>query len=215
MYRSQISGILLVAYSCLMALFALLWHFLLPYNGNIENYLMMIKDPNWFAVNMCGWLGTLTGIFALMLFTQRVYKGLAKIGKLGVFLVFVAFLLHFCLVTWELVIFPVLAQTEASEFVISQGLIMKSPMALVVYSLFSLCFSLGFVFLGIALVKLKIYNKIFIIGLMLGAFLYAFAVAFGGYIGLMVFLVYLTGIAHIGIKNLKLKEQNGTDNKAS
>jgi len=201
MKNSKKTGVLLITYAFLMALFALLWHFLLPFNGSIDNYLGMIKNPNWVLVNLCGWVGIFIGILAFMAFTQQTYEHLTKIGRFGIYFVFTAFLLHFCLVSWELVVFPVLAETDATAFLISEAVILKSPVAIVVYSLFSLSFSLGFILLGLSLIKLKRYHIVFVSAMMLGSLIYAFAVAFGGYVGLIAFLIYVSGIAHIGIKS--------------
>ncbi len=197
------TGILFILYAAFLLIFAYGWHFGLPYYGTLDNYITMIQSNNWIMINLIGWIGILFGVFALFFLYGDMAANLKLTGNIGFIAVIVSFLIHLCLVSWEAFIWPVLAYDEQARLLIQNGVLIKSPQIIILYSLFSLTFLTGFILLGIALIKARFFSKPLVLLTITGSFLYSFAVAIGGYAGLIAFTVYLAGIMGLGIVIVK------------
>ncbi len=196
------SGILLMVYATMMLAFACLWHFALPFHGDLANYRDMVSHEYWPLINTIGWIAVPIGIFAIVSLHHSHEKNVGWSGRSGFILVISAFFIHGCLLSWETFIWPEIADNIKAVFLITEGVFLQSRSIVLLYSLFSLTFALGFVLLGTAWLKTRLFPKAAVIMIMAGASIYALAVAFGGYTGLIAFTMYLTGLFYIGLFNL-------------
>ena len=191
-------GILLMVYAALMLMFAYLWHFALPFEGKLENYPAMLAHDQWFVIYAIGWTAVPIGMLALISLHGKYSNPLSLPGTIGFVLVFLGFFIQGCLLSWEAFLWPIVGNESRSAFLIQEAVFIKSPPVAALYISFSIAFSVGFVLLGYAWMKAKLFPKAAVIMVMLGAFVYSFAVAFGGWVGLIAFTIYLFGILSLG-----------------
>jgi hypothetical protein len=195
----SLSGMLCIVYSVIMLIGICLWYFVLPYNGSIENYSVMILDDNWVIINIILWLGTGIGIFIFFSLLYSVKQKIKKIGKAGLVLIIIAFLIQFSLYSWEAFIFPELIKINQIKDAISNGIVISSNSINMLFGCFSLFYISGFLLFGISSIKNKVFPLYSILLIITGSAIYSFSFVFGGYVGLLSFSLYLAGIFWIGI----------------
>ena len=165
------AGILLLAFWYLYAL-------LLPYQKLDNTLSILVADRHWVLVNILGVTGSLIGLFGLMGIYLKDPEALGVVGMWGFCLAFLGTTLFTATLMWDTIIWPILVGHDPAllDF---QGPIYSSITFVPYFIISGVIYSLGYVVLGVAMVKSGIYPVWVSVFIAVGAPLFGLGAMFG------------------------------------
>ncbi len=170
----------------------------LPIGDATDNFQNLILDANWTALNLIGLVSCLLLCLGLPGIYMAHYKHLKMLGFVGLLLACAGLVLFTAIQYYETFIWPAAAEVHP-EMVRAQG-VLVSGHTLVVGGLLVSGFilGLGFIVLGVAALRTKMYPAIPIWFLMIGAVVFGNGILFSlRTIGL---LFFSSGIIWISVR---------------
>lgn len=165
------AGILLLAFWYLYAL-------LLPYQKLTTTLSILVKDSNWVFVNLLGVLGSIAGLVGLIGIYLHAADDIGSTGMIGFLTAFIGTALLTVPLVWDTILWPILTNHDASLLDFS-GPLYTSKTFVPFFILAGLVYSIGYIILGIVLVKSGIYPPWSSIFIALGAPLFGLGAMFG------------------------------------
>ncbi len=172
-YLNITAGIVLLMYWYAFALF-------LPYRELSRTLSILVKNRNWFWINLLGVVGALTGllgqagIFVIQISNMNWYV------SIGFYIATIGTTLLIGTMLWETILWPILVKHEESllDF---QGPIYLSRTFVPFFIVSGLIYSVGYVLVGIGIVQADVLPRIAGFLLAIGAPAFGLGAMFGKY----------------------------------
>jgi hypothetical protein len=169
----RVAGACFVFGASLLAAYGVLFVLLLPIGHGAFDYPRLVVNPYWKPLALVGLVGVIAilagvdGIFARL----RGSAGLA--GTIGLLLTKVALVFQACMLTWELLLDPIIAGHPDSVFLLRDRVIAMSPAMMTFQWVVLTTTGLGVPLFGFAVFRSGQFPKGAILLIVLGAVVYA------------------------------------------
>ncbi len=189
------------------AVFCLLWtlltFLLLPVEASESDYSLLVLDPQWTAVALCGLLASVFGLFALGGILIDAYDRAGYGLLIGIILFVLGLLLEFAGLTWDVFIWPVICANNQYVSFVTDGVLI-SNIRFNVFLILMLTLLISGTFLtAFSLLKSRLYGKWVPWMLIAGIVFYALGHLFTMYVSMAGLCLYCGAFVLIGIKLLK------------
>jgi len=165
-------GFALIAGGSLLFAWAILAQILIPLKEAESNFIALVKDEQWIFVASIAFVGILLIIFGLF-FSYIFFRTKGGIlGFLGFTLAITALIFQISLLTWEIFLYPVLANSPSVSHIFNDKTILNDPAVGFFLTLFSVVTFLGYILFGISIFRTNFFYKISGILMCLGPTLY-------------------------------------------
>ena len=202
----KFGGVSIILGSVFLTAYSVFFFTLLPIGKVRQDMTMGILNPNWIWIGMTAFFGVVLMMFGFTAVYSKLFKESGALGFLGYVFVEIAYLLQACKVTWEVCLYPVIAQNQSSVFLFKDSILKHSFAYVAFRSAASISILLGIVLFCVMLIRSKEFPKSAGILIFIGAFLYG--------LGPMLTVVMAIGgiiILSIGCFQVGLKLINQTD----
>jgi hypothetical protein len=186
--------------STLLACYAVLFSLLLPIGNGVFDYPRLVVSPHWRPIALLAFLGVVSILAGLDGVYSRMRATVGIAGAIGLLVTKVALLLQACVLTWELLLDPIVAAHSQSAFLLRDGVIATNPAMVVFRWVFLASMVVGPLLLGLAVYRSHQFPRTAIALIVVGAVSYAVGprvsifVAIGG-----IFLFAIGGLL-IGVR---------------
>jgi len=198
----KITGMANLTYSIMLLIIGILFYVLLPVEKIVSDYSLLIKHPSWIALNSISMVAIIIGLFGFLGMYIKQIKESGVLMLSGMIIVMCALLMKASATSWEFIIWPAIMKNNPTSTLLTESLIYKDTGILSFYGLFTLLFTVGYIFFGIASIKTKIFPKWTSVLLIIGGPAYAILLSFPPY-GIVGLALYSIGIFGFGLKLYK------------
>jgi hypothetical protein len=159
--------------STLLAAYAVLFTLLLPIGGGAFDYSRVVLSPYWTRIAFLAFIGVVSLLLGLDAVYSRIRATAGFTGTMGLLFTKIALLLQACVLTWELLLDPIVAAHPGSSFLLRDRVIATDPaMVIFRWALFG-TIAVGALLLGLAVYRSKQFPKPAIGLIVAGALVYA------------------------------------------
>ena len=169
----KLGGYSLIAGSLLLAVYSALFTTLLPIGNGRYDYVQVVLDPQWRGLALAAFAGVLlmqVGFYAVYT-RMRPTSGLG--AALGFLFIEAAYLLQACKVSWELFLYPIVAEHPESAFLLRDAIIRNDSLVVLFRTMSSLTILVGIVLFCFALYRSEQFPKPAALLVFTGALVYA------------------------------------------
>jgi hypothetical protein len=169
----RIGSISVVLGATLLAVYAALFSLLLLPAGGAFDYVAAVRSPHWRAIALVAFVGVIALLVGLDGIYSRMRTTAGWTGLAGLVLTKVALILQAAVITWELLLDPIIAAHPESAFLLRDRVILTDrPMA--VFRMVLLAATvLGALSFGVAVYRSNEFPKAAVLLLVAGAAVYA------------------------------------------
>ncbi len=167
-------GISLILAGIVFIVYVFLSQALLPLNLAKTDFASLVLNKNWLFVSCFVFPGVLLSLFGIIALYSKIMEKSGIIGLIGFILVTLTFVLQISELTWEICLYPVIANYNPALPLFQDQLIIKSPLVVLFLSIFLISASSGNIFFGIGLIKSKTLTIWLGIIMIIGALFYSF-----------------------------------------
>jgi len=192
--------------SALLAAYAILFSLLLPIHSDGMDYSRLVLNPSWARLTLVAFIGVVLMLAGMDALYSRVRVTAGFAGTIGFLFTKTALLLQACVLTWELLLDPVVAAHSESAFLLREGIIATDP-AMVNFRWASvITIVVGTVLFGLAVYRSRQFSRTALALIAVGALVYAIGpmvsvlLTVGGVITLSV------GCVLVGVRLWRVKE---------
>lgn len=169
----RIGSIAIVLGATLLAVYAALFALLLPVGGGAFDYVAAVGSPHWRTIAIVAFAGVIALLVGLDAIYSRMRTTAGWTGLAGLLLTKVALILQASVITWELLLDPIIAAHPASAFLLRDRVILHDrPMAVFRVVLLAVIV-LGALAFGVAVYRSAKFPKAAVLLLVAGAAVYA------------------------------------------
>jgi hypothetical protein len=169
----RIGSTAIVLGSALLAVYAALFAVVLPVGGGGFDYVAAVSNAHWRAIALVAFAGVISLLLGLDAVYSRMRSTAGVTGLAGFLLIRVALILQACVITWELLLDPIIAAHPGSAFLLRDRVILEDrPMAAFRVLLLAVTV-LGALSFGVAVYRSNRFPKGAVVLLAAGATVYA------------------------------------------
>lgn len=169
----RLGAAFIVVGSALLAVYAALFSLLLPIGSGEFDYPRLVLTPHWKQLALLAFLGVVSMLTGLDAIYSRMRATAGLTGTVGLVLTRVALLLQACVLTWELLLDPIVAAHPPSAFLLSDGVIARDPGMTIFRWIFLSTIVVGALLFGFAIYRSNQFPKPAIALIVVGAAVYA------------------------------------------
>lgn len=169
----RLGAAFIVVGSALLAVYAALFSLLLPIGSGGFDYPRLVVNPYWKQLALLAFLGVVSMLTGLDAIHSRMRATAGFMGTVGLVLTKVALLLQACVLTWELLLDPIVAAHAESAFLLRDGVIARDPGMAIFRWVFLSTIVVGALLFGLAIYRSNQFPKPAIVLIVVGAAVYA------------------------------------------
>ena len=113
--------------STLLAVDAVLFAVLIPVGGAGADYSLVVLDSNWARLSLVAFIAILFMLTGLDAVFSRIRATAGLTGTIGFLFTKTTFVLQACVLTWELLLDPIIAANTGSAFLLRERIIADDP----------------------------------------------------------------------------------------
>jgi hypothetical protein len=159
--------------STLLAGYAVLFAVLIPVGGAGAEYSLVVLDSNWARLSLVAFIAILFMLAGLDAVFSRIRATAGLTGTIGFLLTKIAFVLQACVLTWELLLDPIIAANAGSAFLLRERIIANDPGMVIFRWGAVLSIFLSTILFGLAVYRSKAFPRSALVLIMIGAVAYA------------------------------------------
>jgi hypothetical protein len=159
--------------STLLAGYAVLFAVLIPVGGAGAEYSLVVLDSNWARLSLVAFIAILFMLAGLDAVFSRIRATAGLTGTIGFLLTKIAFVLQACVLTWELLVDPIIAANAGSAFLLRERIIANDPGMVIFRWGAVLSIFLSTILFGLAVYRSKAFPRSALVLIMIGAVAYA------------------------------------------
>jgi hypothetical protein len=159
--------------STLLAGYAVLFAVLIPVGGAGAEYSLVVLDSNWARLSLVAFIAILFMLAGLDAVFSRIRATAGLTGTIGFLLTKIAFVLQACVLTWELLVDPIIAANAGSAFLLRERIIANDPGMVLFRWGAVLSIFLSTILFGLAVYRSKAFPRSALVLIMIGAVAYA------------------------------------------
>ena len=168
----KIGGISLIIGSMLLSAYSICFYTLLPLSEIHNDITVPVLSGNWVWIAMVAFLGIILMLFGFTAVYSKVYEESGSLGFWGYLFVEIAYILQACKVTWEIFIYPLIAENPLSAHLLKDAVLQHSPLVVAYGAIASATIFIGITLFCITLVRAKAFPPLAGMLIFLGALLY-------------------------------------------
>src|SRR5262245_38966951 len=196
----RVAGACVVFGSTLLAAYGVLFVLLLPIGQGPFDYSRLVLNPYWMPLALMALVGVISILAGIDAIYARVREGAGVAGTIGLLLTKVALVLQACMVTWELLLDPVIAGHPESAFLLRDRVIVTNPAMIAFQWVVLSTIGLGAPLFGFAIFRSGQFPRGAILLIVLGAVVYAFGPRFSVFLAVGGIIMFALGGALIGAR---------------
>jgi hypothetical protein len=159
--------------STLLAGYAVLFAVLIPVGGAGAEYSLVVLDSNWARLSLVAFIAILFMLAGLDAVFSRIRATAGLTGTIGFLLTKIAFVLQACVLTWELLVDPIIAANAGSAFLLRERIIANDPGMVIFRWGAVLSIFLSTMLFGLAVYRSKAFPSSALVLIIIGAVAYA------------------------------------------
>jgi hypothetical protein len=159
--------------STLLAGYAVLFAVLIPVGGAGAEYSLVVLDSNWARLSLVAFIAILFMLAGLDAVFSRIRATAGLTGTIGFLLTKIAFVLQACVLTWELLLDPIIAANAGSAFLLRERIIANDPGMVIFRWGAVLSIFLSTMLFGLAVYRSKAFPSSALVLIIIGAVAYA------------------------------------------
>jgi hypothetical protein len=198
-FDERVGGACIVAGSLLLGLYAVLFGLFVPMGDGPFDYLPAVVSPHWRWIALVAFVGTLLVLAGLDAVYARIRPAAGVMAAAGLLLTKVALVMQAAILTWELLLEPVMASHPESAFLLRDGVISRAPGMAAFIGTFFVCLIAGAILFGVAILRSGRFARGPIALVVAGAVTYAVGPMVSVYVGLAGLLLVALGGTAIGV----------------
>lgn len=192
-------GLALIAGSLLLTAYAALFPTLLPLGNGAYDFVKVVQSPAWVPLAITSFAGVILMMIGFYTVYSRIRDKAGWVGTAGFLFVEVAYLLQACKVTWELFLYPVIANHSASAFLLRDAIIKHDPTVVIFRITASVTILIGIVLFCLAIYRSRAFPKLASVLVFAGALVYAIGPLFSIFISVAGILTFAVGCLLIAL----------------
>ncbi|MBI3560762.1 MAG: hypothetical protein HY080_03505 [Gammaproteobacteria bacterium] len=196
--QQKLGAIALILGSVLLTAYAIAIPLLLPIQNNPHDFILRITSAHWIWISSLALLGILFTIFGYTAVYSRMRRQAGLLGFMGYIFVMLAYILQASKVTWEIFLFPIIANNPASVFLFSDSVIRNNPLFMTFRTLAEISIFLGIILFCAALYRAAEFPKSAALLIFIGALVYAIGPFFSIIIGIAGIITLSLGSTLLG-----------------
>ena len=186
--------------SILLAVYASLFVLLLPIHDGDFDYVRLVTSPHWRSIALIAFVGVVSLLTGLEAVYSRIRDSAGILGATGLVLTKVALVLQACVLTWEMLMDPLIAAHPESAFLLRDGGIINAPWMVAFRWVFLLTILGGALLFGLAVLRSKQFPMPAIGLLIAGAVLYAVGPRVSVFVAISGVILFAIGGLLIGVR---------------
>jgi hypothetical protein len=186
--------------SILLAAYAVLFVLLLPIHDGDFDYVRLVTHPHWKSIALLAFAGVISLLAGLEAVYSRMRDCAGILGAAGLVLTKVALVLQACVLTWEMLMDPLIAAHPESAFLLRDGWMLNAPWMVAFRWIFLLTILGGAVLFGLAVLRSRQFPTSAIALLIAGAVLYAVGPRMSVFIAISGVILFAIGGLLIGAR---------------
>ena len=159
--------------STLLAGYAVLFAVLIPVGGAGADYSLVVLDSNWRRLSLVAFIAILFMLTGLDAVFSRIRATAGLTGTIGFVFTKITFVLQACMLTWELLVDPIIAANAGSAFLLREGIIANDPGMVMFRWGAIVSILLSTILFGVAIYRSKEFPSSALAVIIIGAVVYA------------------------------------------
>ena len=198
----RLGGISIIIGAILLTLWTICWTFLLPISERSRDVSVLIVNQNWIWISSASLFGVIFMIFGFTAAYSRMYHKVGISGLVGFLFVILAYIFQAAKITWEIFIYPVLAENSSSIFLLRDKVLLVNPLVILFKWLSVVSIFVGVVLFCISLIRSKEFPILAGYAVLCGAILYGIGPMIQIYLAIIGVLILSLGCFFIGYRML-------------
>jgi hypothetical protein len=157
----------------LLAVYAVLFAVLIPVGGARADYSLVVLDSNWARLRLVAFIAILFMLTGLDAVFSRIRATAGLTGTIGFLFTRITFVLQACVITWELLLDPIIAAHTGSAFLLRERIIANDPGMATFRSGAIVSILLSTLLFGFAVYRSKEFSSSALVLIAVGAVAYA------------------------------------------
>lgn len=202
----KLGGVSLIVGSALFAAYSAMFPFVIPVGGGDYDFAKAVLDPDWVKLALIAFIGILLMLVGFHAVYARMRAKSGLLGAAGFLFIEAAYLLQACTVTWELFLYPVIAEHPESAFLLRDRVIAHDPSVVAFRVAASAAIFLGVTLFCLALYRSGEYIKAAPILIFAGAITYAIGPMISIFVSIAGIFVLAIGCLLLGARLFNAKK---------
>lgn len=207
----RLGGISIIVGSILLTVWVILWTSLIPISSIAKDFSILILNPNWIWVTSIVFTSTILMIFGFTAVYSKIYKCTGYSGLLGFIFIVLAYILQTALTSWELFLYPVIAQNASSVFLLREKVILFSSEFVIFRTSLGISIFLGVLLFCISIIRSKEFSTISALLILIGSVFYAISPMLNVSIEILSIIMLSSGCFLLGKKLLSSSAISNSD----
>ena len=199
----KLGGVSLILGSVLLLLYSILFPLLLPISIIRTDLTPVVLHPAWRSLAIVAFIAVILLMFGFAAVYSRIVAGSGVLGLLGFIFIEFAYLIQACSVTWEILIWPIIAAHQNSLFLLKDFVIKQDPSVVMFRIAGSATIFVGIILFCTALVRSGRFPKLGGILIFAGAFLYGLGPLVSLIVAIAGIFIFSIGCTMIGVSTIK------------
>jgi hypothetical protein len=200
-------GISLITGSLLLVVYSIAFFTLLPYREMHTNYIAAVLNPYWIPIAIFAFVGMAMMMFGFTATYSRLYKNAGILAFAGYISIEIAYLIQASIVTWEICLYPVIAQNASSAMLLTQSLLRKSALFSLFHTALTISLFTGTTLFCISLFQSKAFPKSAGVLIFTGAISYGLGPMVSIYVAIGGIVIFSIGCLQTGFRLMKNNDE--------
>ena len=186
--------------STLLAIYAVLFTLLVPIGRSAFDYSRIVLSPYWTRIAFLAFIGVVSMLAGLDAVYSRMRATAGFTGTIGLLFTKVALLLQACVLTWELLLDPIVAAHPESSFLLRDRVIVTDPAMVIFRWALLWTIAVGALLFGLAVYRSTQFPKPAIGLIVVGALVYAVGPMVSVFLAVGGVIMFSIGCLLIGVR---------------
>jgi hypothetical protein len=196
----RVGGACVIFGATLLAAYGVLFVLLLPIGQGTVDYARLVLNPYWMPLALVALVGVISILAGVDAIYARVRRSAGVAGTIGLLLTKVALVLQACILTWELLLHPIIAAHPDSVFLLRDRVIVTSSAMKAFQWAVLTTIGLGAPLFGFAVFRSAQFPRGAILLIVLGAVVYAIGPPISVYVAVGGVIMCALGFVLIGAR---------------
>lgn len=201
----KVGGVSLIVGSLLLTFYSALFPALLPIGNGAFDYAEVVRNPNWIRLALMAGAGVLLMLVGFYAVYSRMRAKAGLAGAIGFLFVEAAYLLQACKVTWEIFLYPIIAEHTETAFLLRDAVIKHDPAVVIFRVAASATIFIGIVLFCYTLYRSDEYPKAAAILVFIGALVYALGPMISVFVSVAGIFTLSIGCLLIGLRLFRVR----------
>lgn len=196
----RVAGACVVFGATLLAAYGVLFVLLLPIGQGAFDYTQLVVNPYWMPLALIALVGVISILAGIDGIYGRLRGSAGVAGTIGLLLTKVALIFQACMLTWELLLDPIIAGHPDSAFLLRDRVIATNSAMMAFQWVVLTTTSVGAPLFGFAVFRSRQFPRVAVLLIVLGAVVYAIGPRISVFLGVGGVIMFALGGALIGAR---------------